>query len=696
MIGTCRRNEEAVPGLSGEEVQTISSASLVAERSCGERREQLHRIRQVGEESVEYFANRIKKINVNTYESLGDNPVQNEVIRFKVDQRALDAFLNGPVREIGHDESSKGIDESAEEIVRFKWLEDRNPSPVLSTDPEAWPRGRSRKTSINQKVDKKQKRSTLPTPPPTSTTQRVGTHPKTLSNRYSRDLVRTQLEPVVVQTTESGIASSLYMFKKVNKHCQKSDPAADYRASKARSHSASFGATRAKTLVHWCQSRELPLEPREPGSATVGLNSPSNLTARTTGAQVVELNSSVFLDVPLEGNTDTGPHNHQIQPQMLPVGRIRCGMWASFALATVFVAGAKFYFDHQDVLRRIVIIDYRIQNVKRGMAVLYKMHRHIRKGTSLRERGGMMGHPSAGMNCAFKCSERASSFFWSELATPFHPTIGSLVCGITSSSSSSTTGTFPSSSAGSLRNNRYLILLVTKKLRTSRRKRLWIEKWVVVEGHQAMLIHGVKEQSLACPVPVSGLAYPGEDQLIQRLCTMGQYHVLYTTTSDDLSDLGVVVVNYATNEHFCDFFKYLNKMKEGFGNQINLCRDRGVNPGTPAQKFDTLPLNHQGAGLEVLVFCSLLVVFLLAGCTVSLCRSKITRDLLSAAVTTSQPHHSTLTMQTPAQIMGPTPAPLVPEPPPPPYHIAVLLPHQNNAQQSTDDSPPPSYEKAIS
>nr|CAD7427721.1 unnamed protein product [Timema monikensis] len=164
------------------------------------------------------------------------------------------------------------------------------------------------------------------------------------------------------------------------------------------------------------------------------------------------------------------------------------------------------------------------------------------------------------------------------------------------------------------------------------------------QSHLAGKLEGTGSVERKGIAPVSGLAYPGEDQLIQRLCTTGQYHVLYTTTSDDLSDLGIVV----------------------------------------------------GAGLEVLVFCSLLVVFLLAGCTVSLCRSKITRDLLSAAVTTSQPHHSTLTMQTPAQIMGPTPAPVVPEPPPPPYHIAVLLPHQNNAQQSTDDSPPPSYEKAIS
>nr|CAD7442055.1 unnamed protein product [Timema bartmani] len=35
------------------------------------------------------------------------------------------------------------------------------------------------------------------------------------------------------------------------------------------------------------------------------------------------------------------------------------------------------------------------------------------------------------------------------------------------------------------------------------------------------------------------------------------------------------------------------KVKEGFGNQINLCRDRGWNPGPPAQKSDTLPLDHQ-------------------------------------------------------------------------------------------------------
>ncbi|CAG2054470.1 unnamed protein product [Timema podura] len=35
------------------------------------------------------------------------------------------------------------------------------------------------------------------------------------------------------------------------------------------------------------------------------------------------------------------------------------------------------------------------------------------------------------------------------------------------------------------------------------------------------------------------------------------------------------------------------EVKEGFGNQINPCRDRGLSPGPPAQKPDTLPLDQQ-------------------------------------------------------------------------------------------------------
>ncbi|KAJ9578601.1 hypothetical protein L9F63_005178 [Diploptera punctata] len=131
--------------------------------------------------------------------------------------------------------------------------------------------------------------------------------------------------------------------------------------------------------------------------------------------------------------------------------------------------------------------------------------------------------------------------------------------------------------------------------------------------------------------------------------------------------------------------------------------------------------DHQGAGLEVLVFCTLLVVFLLAGCTVSLCRSKATRDLITAAVTSSsQPPHSTTSHQGQMQAhdletassedmgldqssappTGPSQAPLpAPEPPPPPYHIAILLPQQNrnlDPVHGNDESPPPSYDKAVS
>jgi len=129
--------------------------------------------------------------------------------------------------------------------------------------------------------------------------------------------------------------------------------------------------------------------------------------------------------------------------------------------------------------------------------------------------------------------------------------------------------------------------------------------------------------------------------------------------------------------------------------------------------------------LEVLVFCTLLVVFLLAGYTVSLCRSKATRDLITAAVTSSsQAPHSTTSHQGQTEghemettfiediglgqivdqsstviLAAPSGSPQAPEPPPPPYHIAILLPQQTRSsetQQEHDESPPPSYDKAVS
>ncbi|CAG2054372.1 unnamed protein product, partial [Timema podura] len=35
------------------------------------------------------------------------------------------------------------------------------------------------------------------------------------------------------------------------------------------------------------------------------------------------------------------------------------------------------------------------------------------------------------------------------------------------------------------------------------------------------------------------------------------------------------------------------KVKEGFGNQNYLCRNRELNPGSSGQKSDILPLSHQ-------------------------------------------------------------------------------------------------------
>nr|CAD7586633.1 unnamed protein product [Timema genevievae] len=45
-----------------------------------------------------------------------------------------------------------------------------------------------------------------------------------------------------------------------------------------------------------------------------------------------------------------------------------------------------------------------------------------------------------------------------------------------------------------------------------------------------------------------------------------------------------VLANYATEA----------EVKEGIVNQINLCWYRGLNPGPPSKKTDTLPLDHQG------------------------------------------------------------------------------------------------------
>nr|CAD7588719.1 unnamed protein product [Timema genevievae] len=41
--------------------------------------------------------------------------------------------------------------------------------------------------------------------------------------------------------------------------------------------------------------------------------------------------------------------------------------------------------------------------------------------------------------------------------------------------------------------------------------------------------------------------------------------------------------------------------KEGFGNQINMCRNRGMNLRPPAQKSYTLPPDHQITNYPILI-----------------------------------------------------------------------------------------------
>ncbi|XP_014282152.1 uncharacterized protein [Halyomorpha halys] len=95
--------------------------------------------------------------------------------------------------------------------------------------------------------------------------------------------------------------------------------------------------------------------------------------------------------------------------------------------------------------------------------------------------------------------------------------------------------------------------------------------------------------------------------------------------------------------------------------------------------------DHQGTGLEVLVTCTVLVVllYLVAGCTLSICRTKSRAQLEEPP---TPPPVARIEML-PPPVVGPPPLDL--EAPPPPYHIAVSLPHHSI-------TPPPSYEKAVS
>ncbi|KAH8270067.1 hypothetical protein KR018_003464 [Drosophila ironensis] len=134
--------------------------------------------------------------------------------------------------------------------------------------------------------------------------------------------------------------------------------------------------------------------------------------------------------------------------------------------------------------------------------------------------------------------------------------------------------------------------------------------------------------------------------------------------------------------------------------------------------------DHQGTGLEVLIFCAFSATFFLAACLVSLCR--IPKGLLSSS-SRSRGQAGSCHNRTPHSGAGAgVGSGMVPSAGcllemsevryleeqqattgdatlatagPPPYHIAILLPEQTTAglgkQQPLDESPPPSYDKIL-
>nr|CAD7458013.1 unnamed protein product [Timema tahoe] len=74
----------------------------------------------------------------------------------------------------------------------------------------------------------------------------------------------------------------------------------------------------------------------------------------------------------------------------------------------------------------------------------------------------------------------------------------------------------------------------------------------------------------------------------------------------ELEVMSVPVTSDSTQLSFKLTFRrssILFQVKEGFGNRIKLCRDRGLNPGPLAQKSDTLPLDCQVTYLIVVHYC---------------------------------------------------------------------------------------------
>lgn len=77
-----------------EEFQTGLIKRYKGQNSCRFYREQLAVLRQRTNEPLDVFADRVRKLNVNTYDLTGHDET-NKVILHEAEQRGLDAFLHG-------------------------------------------------------------------------------------------------------------------------------------------------------------------------------------------------------------------------------------------------------------------------------------------------------------------------------------------------------------------------------------------------------------------------------------------------------------------------------------------------------------------------------------------------------------------------------------------------------------------------
>jgi hypothetical protein len=85
-------------------------------------RELLTNMRRGAREGIEAFADRVRRVNVNTYDA-GGSAEYAAATRFEADQRALDAFLNGLSGELGRQcrlTSPKTFDEAVEAAIRIQ------------------------------------------------------------------------------------------------------------------------------------------------------------------------------------------------------------------------------------------------------------------------------------------------------------------------------------------------------------------------------------------------------------------------------------------------------------------------------------------------------------------------------------------------------------------------------------------------